>query len=298
MYRHARMHTHIHTHTTVYSSLDSVWDNPGEPVPKETFTHSHPSRPPPASSIHHAPWHPPCSMHMPNSPSTISLQVLPGPWNHAISTNHFVHAILYTTTFPVYPLLTTSTLYWIITNTSTTYTTWPSQQASIRKRWVSNCNYILAHIFRKMLNDYQKLFHRKFATKASITILHLFEGQFVVPRITLQWPTSVQNWKCLALAITDILLGLPFIPLHFLCTHFWQLVHCIELFQTSCETVVCVVGAKNLKWAMWHDNRLFRNEGCDLLWSTCLPNLKSLCLNQHEDEKATQNVEIRMVLGG
>ena len=34
---------------------------------------------------------------------------------------------------------------------------------------------------------------------------------------------------------------LPFIPLHFLCTHFWQLVHCIELLltplplpQTSC----------------------------------------------------------------
>jgi len=25
---------------------------------------------------------------------------------------------------------------------------------------------------------------------------------------------------------------LPFIPLHFLCTHFWQLVHCIELLPT------------------------------------------------------------------
>ena len=24
-----------------YGSLDSVWDNPGEPIPKETFTHSH-----------------------------------------------------------------------------------------------------------------------------------------------------------------------------------------------------------------------------------------------------------------
>ena len=24
---------------------------------------------------------------------------------------------------------------------------------------------------------------------------------------------------------------LPFIPLHFLCTHFWQLVHCIELLS-------------------------------------------------------------------
>jgi len=29
-------------------------------------------------------------------------------------------------TLPVYPLLTTSTLYWIITNASTTDTTWPS----------------------------------------------------------------------------------------------------------------------------------------------------------------------------
>jgi len=42
-----------------------------------------------------------------------------------LSTNkclhHFVHATLYSTTFAVYPLLTTSTLYWIITNTSTTY---------------------------------------------------------------------------------------------------------------------------------------------------------------------------------
>jgi len=35
-----------------------------------------------------------------------------------------VHATIYTTTLPVYyPLLTTSTLYWIITNTSNTDTT-------------------------------------------------------------------------------------------------------------------------------------------------------------------------------
>jgi len=34
--------THARTHTTVfYSCLDFVWDNPGEPVPEETFTHSH-----------------------------------------------------------------------------------------------------------------------------------------------------------------------------------------------------------------------------------------------------------------
>jgi len=48
----------------------------------------------------------------------------------AASTNkwlhHFVHATFYTTTFLVYPLLTTCTLYWITTNTSATYTTRPS----------------------------------------------------------------------------------------------------------------------------------------------------------------------------
>jgi len=40
--------------------------------------------------------------------------------------HHFVHDTLYTTTFLVYPLLTTSTLYCITTNTSITYTTRPS----------------------------------------------------------------------------------------------------------------------------------------------------------------------------
>jgi len=52
------------------------------------------------------------------------------PITSATSTNkwlhHFVHATLNNTGFLVYPLLTTSTLYWIITNTSTTDTTWPS----------------------------------------------------------------------------------------------------------------------------------------------------------------------------
>jgi len=37
--------------------------------------------------------------------------------------HHYVHATLYTSTFLVYPLLTTNTLYWITTNTSATYTT-------------------------------------------------------------------------------------------------------------------------------------------------------------------------------
>jgi len=51
-------------------------------------------------------------------------------WIHGTFINkclhHFVHATLYTTTFPVYSLLKTGTLHWIITNASTTDTTWPS----------------------------------------------------------------------------------------------------------------------------------------------------------------------------
>ena len=34
---------HTHTHDRFYGSLDFVRDNPGEPVPEETLTHSHPS---------------------------------------------------------------------------------------------------------------------------------------------------------------------------------------------------------------------------------------------------------------
>jgi len=68
-------HTHIQP---FYGSMDFVWDNPGDPLPEETFTHSHLSW----SSIV------PYLLH----PST-------------------VHATLYTTTFTVYPLLTTSALY-------------------------------------------------------------------------------------------------------------------------------------------------------------------------------------------
>jgi len=37
---HAHTHTHTHTHTQpFYSSMDFVRNNPGEPVPEETFTH-------------------------------------------------------------------------------------------------------------------------------------------------------------------------------------------------------------------------------------------------------------------
>ena len=33
---------YMHTHTQPFCGcLDFVWDNPGEPVPEETFTHSH-----------------------------------------------------------------------------------------------------------------------------------------------------------------------------------------------------------------------------------------------------------------
>jgi len=55
--------TDTHTHTQLfYGSLDSVWDNPGEPVPEETFTHSHlswssviPYLLPPSNRIHGIP---------------------------------------------------------------------------------------------------------------------------------------------------------------------------------------------------------------------------------------------------
>jgi len=67
-------HTHTHTHTQLFhGSLDFVWDNPGEPVSEETFTHSTLtptvviSHPLSASSIHCDPWHPPCSIYVPDS---------------------------------------------------------------------------------------------------------------------------------------------------------------------------------------------------------------------------------------
>jgi len=33
----------LNGHFDEYGSLKFVWDNPGEPVPEEAFTHSHPS---------------------------------------------------------------------------------------------------------------------------------------------------------------------------------------------------------------------------------------------------------------
>ena len=94
-------HTHMHartcTHTQLfYSSLDFVLDNPGEPVPVETFTHSHPSW---SSNI------PICLLHLLRSMtsslfnphalqsfSTISLQVFFGlPLGLAPSTSYSIH---------------------------------------------------------------------------------------------------------------------------------------------------------------------------------------------------------------
>jgi len=41
-YTHKHAHTHAHTHTHTHNrfmAMDFVRDNPGEPVPEETFTH-------------------------------------------------------------------------------------------------------------------------------------------------------------------------------------------------------------------------------------------------------------------
>jgi len=62
---------HTHTHTTVYSSLDFVRDNSCEPVPARNVHLLTPivvtSHPLSASSIYYDPWHPPCSIYVPDS---------------------------------------------------------------------------------------------------------------------------------------------------------------------------------------------------------------------------------------
>ena len=75
----------VHTHTQpFYGSVEIVWDNPGEPVPEETFTHfthrGHQSSLS-AFSIYYDTWHPPYSIHMlyslfPQSLSKFSLVYL------------------------------------------------------------------------------------------------------------------------------------------------------------------------------------------------------------------------------
>ena len=59
-FNHTHTHMHTHTHTQpFYGSLDFVQDNEGEPIPEETFTHSHlswssfiPHQLPPSITIH------------------------------------------------------------------------------------------------------------------------------------------------------------------------------------------------------------------------------------------------------
>jgi len=92
-----KMQPITHTHTQpFYGSVDFVWDNPGEPVPEETFTHSHSSW----SSIILI-----CFLHLLRSMvsslfnpralqsfSTISLQVFFGlPLGLAASTSYSIH---------------------------------------------------------------------------------------------------------------------------------------------------------------------------------------------------------------
>jgi len=94
---HAHTHTHTHTHThPSYGSLNSVWDNPGELVPEETFTHSHlswssviPYLLPPSITIHGIL---PIQFACLQSFSTISFQVFFGlPLGQAPSTSNSTH---------------------------------------------------------------------------------------------------------------------------------------------------------------------------------------------------------------
>jgi len=55
----------------------------------------------------------------------------------------------------------------------------------------------------------------------------------LTPISTLVHPVTVTGFTHpLQINVYITLYMLPFIPLHFLCTHFWQLVHCIELLAT------------------------------------------------------------------
>ena len=92
------LHYSINTTTTTTTTTTTVLrpfvrDYLGEPVPEETFP----------TNIHTCMT---CTDYRIRATST-------NKWPH-----HFVHASLYTTTLLVYPLVTTSTLYWITINTS------------------------------------------------------------------------------------------------------------------------------------------------------------------------------------
>ena len=59
----------------------------------------------------------------------------------------------------------------------------------------------------------------------------------LTPMSTLVHSVPVTGFIQLLLANVFITLYLlPFIPLHFLCTHFWQLVHCIEFNASTTDT--------------------------------------------------------------
>jgi len=83
-----QLYTRTHAHTQPFhGSMDFVRDNLGEPVPEETFTHSHLSW----SSIYYNPWHPLCSVHTPDnlSPSFLWSTSWPGTFHFILHT--FLH---------------------------------------------------------------------------------------------------------------------------------------------------------------------------------------------------------------
>jgi len=57
------MHACTHTHMALWISAGK----PGEPEPAETFTHSTYRHPLSPSAIYYDPWHPPCSIYVPDS---------------------------------------------------------------------------------------------------------------------------------------------------------------------------------------------------------------------------------------
>jgi len=93
--------TKTRTTQPFYGSLDFVWDNPGEPVPEETFTHSHllwlsviPYLLPPSITIHGIL---PVQFTCLTVFSTISLQVffgLPRPGTLHFILHTFLHPII------------------------------------------------------------------------------------------------------------------------------------------------------------------------------------------------------------
>ena len=96
MFKIYEQHTHKHIQL-FYSSMDFVWDNPGEPVPEDTFIHSHLSWSHQSSFIcfFHLIWSMASSLFNPHawqSFSTIFLQVFFGlPLGLAPSTSYSIH---------------------------------------------------------------------------------------------------------------------------------------------------------------------------------------------------------------